>query len=87
MPDPSVSELIAEVVQLTRENRALRWLAEFDDDRNLAAILAHARDNDGLNDVLMFLHWALERELVVLPDGLLESGFERQLHSEWAVAF
>jgi hypothetical protein len=56
MPDPSVSELIAEVVQLTCENRALRWLAEFGDDKELTAILVYARDNGGLNDVLMFPH-------------------------------
>ena len=94
MSDPTVAELIAEatrltaeVTSLTRENRAFRWLAEFGDDKELSAIAIDAEAKGSLDDVLMFLDWALERELLFLPDELLESGFERHIRSEWARPF
>ena len=87
MSDPTVTELVAEAVRLTRENRALRWLAQFGDDRDLTAILAVAKERGSLDDVLVFLHWALERDLLELPEALLQSGFERRMRSDWAPAF
>lgn len=94
MSDPTVSELVveatrltSEITSLTRENRALRWLAEFSDDKELSAIAVDAEANGSLDDILIFLNWALERELLFLPDELLESGFERHVRSEWAQPF
>ena len=87
MSDPTVPELVAEAARLPRENRALRWLAEFPEDMDLTVILAAAEAHDSLDDVLMFLDWALERKVVPLPDELFECEFERPMRGESAPVF
>ena len=68
MADSCVTELISEAAYLTRENRALGWLLDFRSDRNLAVILARARDNGSLSDVLMFVDWALDSRVLLRPE-------------------
>ncbi|MBC8443295.1 hypothetical protein H8D79_01070 [PVC group bacterium] len=68
MSDSCVTELISEAAYLTRENRALRCLLDFRSDRDLAVILARARDNGSLGDVLMFVDWALDSRVLLRPE-------------------
>lgn len=58
-------QLLNEHRRLLKENRALRCLLYFQHDRDLAALLLQADQNDSLEDVLGFVIWALERQLLV----------------------
>jgi hypothetical protein len=71
----TLQRIIAEHTQLLNHNKALKWLLELKVDSELALIICCADDHESLDDLLIFIAWALERGMLIAPDDDSEDAF------------